>query len=68
MANNIKKLRINDSVLVKENDVPPLKWPLTRVTEIIPSSGNRVSVVEIKTHKGIFTRTVTKLCPLPCEN
>lgn len=58
-------LKVNDLVLIKENDTPPLLWPLARVLEIFPGLDNKVRVVKLKTKNGVFTRNITRLCPLP---
>lgn len=63
--NNIK---INDLVLIKEENVPPLQWPRARVTEIIPSADNNVRVVKLRTKDSEFTRSISRLCPLPLNN
>lgn len=58
-------LKENDLVLLKDDDVPPLKWPLARVVEAIAGKDGKVRVAKIKTLHGIFTRPITKLCLLP---
>lgn len=63
-----KNLKLNDLVLVKEDNTPPLKWPLARVIEVMPGSDGKVRVVKIKTQDSVFLRTITKLCPLPIED
>lgn len=62
---NTTGLKVNDLVLLKEDNSPPLKWPLARVTKVFPGTDTKVRAVEIKTQDGIFTRSITKLCPLP---
>ena len=61
----LSNLKINDLVLLKEDDCPPLRWPLARIIETIPGRDKKVRVVKIKTQNGIFTRNITSLCPLP---
>lgn len=63
-SENLKKGMV---VLLKEDNLPPLKWALGRILEIMPGSDGRVRVVKIKTKDGIFARPITKLCPLPHE-
>ncbi|KAG5861128.1 hypothetical protein JTB14_026804 [Gonioctena quinquepunctata] len=60
-----KNLEINELVLLKEDDVPPLKWPLAQIVEIIPGSDQRVRAVKLRTKKSVFVRPITKVCPLP---
>lgn len=63
----IENLSVNDLVLLREDNIPPLKWPLARIFEIMPSSDGKVRVVKLRTNDGIFTRSISKLCPLPKE-
>ena len=63
-----KNIKINDLVLVKDDDTIPLKWPLARVLEIYPGSDNKVRVVKVKTSNGVYTRSIAKLCPLPIND
>lgn len=58
-------LQENTIVLVKEDNVPPLKWSLARILKVIPSRDKKVRLVELKTQNGVFKRPITKLCPLP---
>lgn len=58
-------LKVNQVVLVKEDNLPPLKWCLGRIIEIPNSPDKKVRLVKVKTKDGIFIRSITKLCPLP---
>lgn len=58
-------LKVNDLVLIKEDNCLPLNWPLGRIIETFPGSDNKVRVVKLKTQNGIYTRPITKVCPLP---
>lgn len=53
-------LKIGDLVILKEN-LPPATWPLGRVMELHPGKDGLVRVATIKTSKGLFKRTVSKL-------
>ena len=59
-----ENLKENDLVLIKEDNLPPLKWALARVVEVLPGKYGKVRVAKIKTPSGIFTRPITKLSPL----
>lgn len=58
-------LRENMVVLLKEDHIPPLQWPLARIIEVMPGADKRVRVVKVKTANGIFVRPISKICPLP---
>lgn len=56
-------------VLMKEDNVPPLKWPMARVVEVFPGRDGKVRALSVKTSRGFIIRTsVTKICVLPMEN
>lgn len=58
-------IKIGDLVLVIENNQPPLKWHLGRVTKLHPGSDNIVRDVTIKMSGGRMFQRPIKLCPLP---
>lgn len=60
-------VKIGDLVLIKEDGIPPLHWSRGRVTKLFPGQDSIVRVVELKTAKGYFTRSLAKLVPLPCN-
>jgi hypothetical protein len=62
---NQTEIKINDLVLIKDDNFPPLQWKLGRVIELFPGKDNIVRVVNIKTASGIFRRPLVKICPLP---
>lgn len=58
-------LNIGKMVLLKEDNLPPEKWVLARIVGIHPGTDRRVRVVKVKTSTGEYTRSVSKICPLP---
>jgi hypothetical protein len=56
-----------DLVILKEDDLPPLKWSLGRVIEVYPGEDGLVRVASVKTACGVWRRAISKLCPLPIE-
>ncbi|XP_043063589.1 uncharacterized protein LOC122319855 [Drosophila ficusphila] len=55
-------------VLLKEDNIPSLKWPLGRVEEVIPGEDGVVRVVMVRTATGIIKRAVAKLAVLPVDS
>ncbi|GFW58209.1 integrase catalytic domain-containing protein [Trichonephila clavipes] len=55
-------------VLLKENDLPPCKWTMARILEVIFRTDGKVRVVKLKTATGILTRSISKICLLPIED
>lgn len=59
--------KVNDIVLVKEENVAPSNWPLARIIEVHPGDDNLTRVVTLRLKKGTVQRPITKLAPLPIE-
>lgn len=60
-------IKVNALVLLKERDLPPLKWRLAKIVELFPGADNHVRVVSVKTSSGITKRAINKICILPIE-
>jgi hypothetical protein len=54
-------------VILKEDNTPPLHWPLGRITELHPGQDGKCRVVSVKTVRGVFKGPIIKICPVPCE-
>jgi len=64
---NVGTLKINDLVLVKDDNLPPQRWRLGRVVELHPGTDGISRVATLRTTKGLIRRAAIKLCPLPVE-
>lgn len=57
-----RNMEIGDLVIVKEDNVPPMKWKLGRIQEVFPSKAdNLVRSVVVRTGAGVYKRPITKL-------
>ncbi|KAF2892033.1 hypothetical protein ILUMI_14140 [Ignelater luminosus] len=56
--------KVNGLVLLKEDNLSPVRWELRRITKLYPGSDSKVRVAVIKIHSGVFRRGVVKLCSL----
>ncbi|XP_055924888.1 uncharacterized protein LOC129956901 [Argiope bruennichi] len=54
-------------VLLKDNSKSPMEWNLARIEKTYPGTDGLVRVADIRTPKGIFRRSINRLCPLPFE-
>lgn len=54
-------------VLIKDPNTPPMRWHLGRIVKLHSGTDGLSRVVDVKTGKGIVTRAINKLCPLPLE-
>ncbi|XP_072940687.1 uncharacterized protein [Epargyreus clarus] len=57
-------LKLNSLVVIKEDNLPPLKWKLGRVVRLHPGTDEISRVADIKTSCGVVRRAFSKLCPL----
>lgn len=61
-------IKVGSLVILKDDNVAPLYWPMARVIQVFPGSDNRVRVVEVKTATGkTHKRCISKVCLLPVE-
>ncbi|XP_065091131.1 uncharacterized protein LOC135712078 [Ochlerotatus camptorhynchus] len=61
-------IRVGSIVILREDNLPPLQWPLARITEVHPGADGVIRVVTIKTSKGTYRRPANRICPLPTED
>ena len=57
-------LAVGDVVLVAEDNLPRGRWPLARVSKLLPGRDGRVRSAELKTRSGSYVRPVVKMCRL----
>lgn len=57
--------KINDIVLVKEDNLPPAHWLLGRVVEKHPGLDGITRVVTLRCKESLIKRPIVKLCVLP---
>lgn len=63
----IDNFNVGDMVIVREDNLPPLKWQLARVITLHPGADGKCRVVTVKTSNGVCKRATSKLCLLPSE-
>ena len=57
---------VGQLVLLKDDNLPPLKWSMARITAVHPGADGLVRVVRVKVPSGaIYDRPVVKVCLLP---
>lgn len=62
-----EEFKIGDIVLIKQDNLPPGKWSLGRVTEKHPGPDGLTRVYSVKSGDAVVKRCVTKLCALPID-
>lgn len=61
-------LQEGDMVLIKQDNAPPLQWPMGRIVQVHPGPDGISRVASIKTSSGnIIKRSFAKICVLPVE-
>lgn len=54
-------------VIIKDDNMPPLKWRYGKIIATHPGPDNLVRVVTLKTATGECKRSITKIAPLPID-
>ncbi|XP_032289328.1 uncharacterized protein [Drosophila virilis] len=62
-----QNLQAGSIVLLKEDNAPPLRWPLGRVDSFITDDDGIVRVAVIRTQNGLVKRAIAKIAVLPIE-
>ena len=62
------KLREGSMVLVREDNLPRMSWPLGVIVKTFPGKDGIIRAVSVKTSKGIFTRPIQKLHDLEMDS
>lgn len=62
-----ENLKVDDFVLLKDDNVPPATWPIARVIEAYEDKDGLVRTVRLLTPKNELTRPVQKLVKLPIK-
>ena len=57
--------QIGDLVLVAEDNLPPMHWPLARITALHTGNDGHIRAVRIKSPQGEYTRPIVKIRRLP---
>ncbi|KAG5866131.1 hypothetical protein JTB14_005890 [Gonioctena quinquepunctata] len=58
-------LKVDDLVIIKQDNLSPLQWRMARVVELHPGLGKVARVATVKTSSGTYKRPINKLCLLP---
>lgn len=67
-ADRNRSLKVEDMVIVKQDNVPACEWVLGRVVEVFPSKkDDLVRTCKVRTAKGTIVRAITQLCLLPLD-
>ena len=61
------QLVLGAMVIIRDDNLPPLKWRLGRIEKIHPRKDNVNRVVSVKVSDSTITRSVAKICPLPID-
>ena len=58
-------VREGSLVLIKDDNLPPLRWKRGRIVQLSPGSDGIARVARVRTAEGMLDRPLVKLCPLP---
>lgn len=65
---NLRPLKVGSTVILREENVPPLQWKLGRIVELHPGSDGITRVVSVKTISGVTKRAANRVYELPVDN
>lgn len=60
-------LKIDDVVMLMDDDLPRNQWPLGRIVDVFPGPDGKVRVANVKVVKRIFKRSIRHLIPIPVQ-
>jgi hypothetical protein len=60
-------VELGQLVLIKEDNLPPLRWVTGRIVQLFPGQDKITRVVLIKTSSGLIKRSVSRVCVLPID-
>lgn len=63
-----RNFKVGDMVLLKEENTPPLSWPLGRIERVYKGTDDGVRVAEVYTKGKVCKRPIVKLALLPIED
>ncbi|XP_044316699.1 uncharacterized protein LOC123037913 [Drosophila rhopaloa] len=61
-------INVGSIVLLKEDNLPPLKWQLGCIQGVVPGEDGVVRVAMVRTATGLVKRAVAKLAVLPIDS
>lgn len=61
-------LKVGTLVLLKEDNLPPLQWAIGRIISVHPGEDDVVRVVNVRTVRGTFKRSVRSISVLPIDD
>ncbi|GFQ86529.1 DUF5641 domain-containing protein [Trichonephila clavata] len=67
-SKNIPNLKIDDVVLIREDNVKRYNWKLGRIKKLFPGRDGKVRSCEIQLSKGVIKRPVERLYNLEVKN
>ncbi|XP_065086352.1 uncharacterized protein LOC135708280 [Ochlerotatus camptorhynchus] len=62
------KVEVGRLVVVRDENLPPMKWKMGRIQQLHPGDDGVLRVVTLKTATGMLKRPVEKLCFLPVSD
>ena len=64
----VPNLAANDMILLTDERLPPLSWPLGRIMEVYLGNDGHVRSVLVRTQNGVYKRPAYKARKLPGQN
>lgn len=65
--NTTTEMKIGTLVTIRDNNLPPMRWILGRITAVHPGNDKIIRVATVKTANGEYKRSIKGLSPLPID-
>jgi len=63
-SKKIRQFTVGEIVMVENEALKRLEWPLAKIVELIPGTDGQIRVARVKTSNGELTRPIQRLVPL----
>ncbi|XP_026464750.1 uncharacterized protein LOC113376024 [Ctenocephalides felis] len=61
-------IKVGNMVLLRDENLPPLRWRLGRIITLHPGEDGIVRVITVKTNNNLVKRAVSRICVLPIDD
>ncbi|XP_048479524.1 uncharacterized protein LOC125488579 isoform X1 [Plutella xylostella] len=66
---DVCNVKLGSLVILKEDNAPPMMWPMARIVKLFPGHDSKVRAVEVRTpNNKSHIRAINKICILPIED
>ncbi|XP_033218065.1 uncharacterized protein LOC117173535 [Belonocnema kinseyi] len=60
-------IEIGTLIVIKEENLPPMRWKIGRITEVHPGQDGVIRAVTVRSSSGVYKRALKNVYPLPID-